>query len=218
MSQVMSQVMGQGMSQVRGRITGRGRRRAFKIVLFLGCLVPLGLLLGGLFDGSLGPNPVEALNRNLGDWALRFLLITLCLRPLAEITGRKSLVAYRRMLGLFAFFYALLHMSNYVIIDLQLDLAAFIEDVLKRNFITIGVVSFVALLLLAATSTKGMIRRLGARNWRRLHWLIYPVSLLGVLHFYMMVRADFREPLLYGAIAAAALAYRVIAARRRVGA
>ncbi len=184
-------------------------RGVFKAGLLLICLVPLGLLVLGLFTGSLGPNPVEALNRGLGDWALRFLLVTLCLRPAASITGRKSLIAYRRMLGLFAFFYAALHMSNYVIIDLQLDLAAFTEDVLKRNFITIGVVSFIALAALAATSTKGMIRRLGGRNWRRLHWLIYPVSVLGVVLFYIMVRADFREPLIYGAICAAALAWRL---------
>ncbi len=102
-------------------------RGVFKAGLLLICLVPLGLLVLGLFTGSLGPNPVEALNRGLGDWALRFLLVTLCLRPAASITGRKSLIAYRRMLGLFAFFYAALHMSNYVIIDLQLDLAAFTE-------------------------------------------------------------------------------------------
>ncbi len=190
-------------------------RHVLKVVLFLACLVPLGLLGLGLFDGSIGPNPVEALNRNLGDWALRFLLITLALRPLAEITGRKSLIVYRRVLGLSAFFYALAHMGNYVIIDLQLDLAAFTEDVLKRNFITIGVICFTALLAMAATSTKGMIRRMGGRNWRRLHWLIYPISALGVLHFYMMVRADFREPLAYGAVMLAALAYRVIAARRK---
>ena len=190
-------------------------RRALKACVFALCCVPAALLVQGLFDGSVGPNPVEALNRGLGDWALRFLIITLAIRPLADLTGRRQFMAYRRMVGLFAFAYAILHVANYAVIDLQLDLAAFVKDVLKRNYITVGMVNIMLLVALAATSTKGMIKRLGGLRWRRLHMMIYAIAPLAVLHYFMMVHADFREPLLYGVIVGALLAYRGAVAWRR---
>ena len=136
-------------------------------------------------------------------------ILTLALRPAAEILKKSEFVAYRRMIGLYAFFYAVLHLSSYIGIDLQFDLGEFVKDVTKRNFIIVGMIAIVLLIPLAVTSTKGMIKRLGGRRWKKLHYLIYPIAILGAFHFFMMIRADFTRPSMYAAVIFVLLAYRV---------
>lgn len=182
---------------------------AAKVLVFAACLGPL-VWLGGQFPDGLGANPIEAINRFTGDWALRFLIITLAVSPVARIKALADLVRLRRMLGLFAFFYAALHLSSYVGLDQFFDGEAIFDDIVKRNFITIGIVTFLLLLPLAVTSTGKMIRRLGARRWKRLHRAVYFAAILAVVHYWMMTKADFREPLAYGAIVAALLILRLL--------
>jgi sulfoxide reductase heme-binding subunit YedZ len=196
-------------------------RLIFKPLVFIASLIPLGWLVFALWsDTALGTlyltsDPVQKLNRELGDWALIFIILTLAVRPAGEILKKGEFVAYRRMIGLYAFFYAILHLTSYVIIDLQLDLNAFVQDVIKRNYITIGILAILMLIPLAITSTKGMIKRLGGRKWRKLHMLVYPIAILGVIHFYMMIRADFTRPIMYGSVIFVLLAYRVRKARQK---
>ncbi len=196
-------------------------RLIFKPLVFIACLIPLGWLVFALWsDTALGTlyltsDPVQKLNRELGDWALIFIILTLAVRPAGETLKEGEFVAYRRMIGLYAFFYAILHLTSYVLIDLQLNLNAFVEDVIKRNFITIGILAILMLIPLAITSTKGMIKRLGGRKWRKLHMLVYPIAILGVIHFYMMIRADFTRPIMYGSVIFLLLAYRVWKARQK---
>lgn len=170
-----------------------------KLGVFVFGLVPFGLLLYGAFNDRLGANPIETLTHGTGDWALRFLLITLAVTPLRRLSGWTMLQRLRRMLGLFAFFYACLHFLIWFWLDQSLSLSAMVEDVIKRPYITVGFLAFVLLIPLAATSTRGMMRRLG-RNWQRLHRLVYAVAVLAVLHFLWLVKADWTEPALYGAI------------------
>lgn len=191
--------------------------RYAKPIVFLVSLVPLALLLqAAVFDvDALGANPIEAINRELGDWALRFLLITLAITPLRQLTGRHELVRLRRMLGLFAFFYATLHVASYTGLDQQFAWDEIVKDIIKRPFITVGFISFVLLLPLAATSTNAMVRRLGGRRWRNLHRLVYVIGAGAVLHFFWMVKSDIREPLVYAVVLAVLLGYRLWTARRR---
>ena len=181
---------------------------ALKTALFILCLLPLALYAAGLWQDTLGANPIEALTRGLGDWALRLLLITLAVTPLRRLSGWAWLLKLRRMLGLFAFFYASLHLIAYLWLDQFFDWAEIGRDILKRPFITVGMATFLLLAPLAATSTKAMIRRLGGQRWQRLHRLIYPAALLAVLHFTWMVKVDVREPALYGVILAVLLGLR----------
>lgn len=182
---------------------------AIKVLLFLLCLGPLANLAYGIYSDNLGANPVEAVIRGLGDWALRFLLLTLAVTPLRRLTGLHWLLRLRRMLGLYVFFYALLHVSTYVWVDQFFDWVAIFDDILKRPFITVGFVAFSLLLPLAATSSNAMIRRLGGQRWQRLHRLVYPISMLAVLHFFWMVKLDIREPLLYALILTVLLGVRL---------
>jgi sulfoxide reductase heme-binding subunit YedZ len=191
-----------------------------KPAVFLLCLGPAAVLLlralqvGGL---TLGANPVAALIHGLGLWGLRLLLLTLAITPLHSLTGWPHWLRFRRMLGLFAFFYLVLHFLAYVVIDQSLDMAILIEDVMKRRWITIGVLGLLLLVPLAVTSTQRMMRRLG-RRWTALHRLIYPAALLGCWHFYWQVKADVREPLAYSGVLALLLLWRwwlERAARRR---
>ncbi len=190
-------------------------RRIFKPLVFLASLLPLGWLIFALYsDEFLGTkymtiDPVQKLDRELGDWALIFIILSLSVRPLAEIFKKGELVAYRRMLGLFAFFYVCLHLSAYIGLNLKLDWNEFIVDVTKRNYITVGIITFILLTPLAVTSTKGMIKRLGGKRWQKLHMLIYPIALLGVFHFFMMIRADFSRPATYLAVILVLLGYRI---------
>jgi methionine sulfoxide reductase heme-binding subunit len=196
-------------------------RKIFKPLVFVASLGPIFWIVFALWSDStlhtnyLGKDPTQNINRELGDWALIFIVITLAVRPIGQaFKPLRDLVAYRRMVGLFVFFYAFLHVLFYVIIDLEglFNIAsagaAFIDDIIKRKFITIGIIALILLLPLAITSTKGMIRRMGGRQWQRLHMLIYFIAPLVVLHFYMMIRAGFSRPIIYGSLIAALLAYR----------
>lgn len=188
-----------------------------KPVVWALALAPLPYLVWLHMTGGAGANPIEFTNRFLGDWALRFLLIALAVTPVRGLTGLNALMRFRRLLGLFAFFYVVLHVSSYVVVDQYFDWAAIWKDIVKRWYITVGMTGLLCLIPLAATSTKGMIRRLGGRNWTRLHRLVYVAAAAGCLHFYMMRKGVQLEPIVYAAIAAALLGYRVVAwARRRV--
>lgn len=188
-----------------------GSIRGLKALLFLMCLVPAGIMALGIFGLAginLGANPIEELIHRLGIWGLRFLLITLAVTPLRYLTGWNWLIRFRRMLGLFAFFYVLMHFLTYAGLDQRFGLTAIFEDVVKRPFITIGFSALILLIPLAVTSTNGMMRRLG-RRWQKLHRLVYLIAILGVWHFYWQVKLDTLEPSVYAAILAALLGYRI---------
>jgi sulfoxide reductase heme-binding subunit YedZ len=187
---------------------------AAKPLLFAASLVPCAWLVWRIVGDDLGTNPIETLNRYTGDWTLRFLLITLAVTPLRRITGWHALVRLRRMLGLFAFFYASLHFLSYALVDQYFDWASIVKDVAKRPYITVGFTSFVLLIPLAITSTNAMVRRLGGRRWQRLHRLVYAIAVGGVVHFLWLVKSDIREPLIYAVILAALLGYRLLARRQ----
>ena len=189
----------------------RAFRRVSKPVVFLLASAPALWAAAGAFNLagiSLGANPVEALLDLFGLWSLRFLLLTLAVTPLRNWTGQTWLLGYRRMLGLFAFFYVSLHLATYVVLDQGLRLAPLVEDVLKRPFITIGMLAMVLMLPLAITSTRGWMKRLG-RGWKRLHRLVYAVAILGVWHYYWQVKLDTLEPLVYAVILLILLAERL---------
>jgi sulfoxide reductase heme-binding subunit YedZ len=192
-------------------------RRALKPVLFVLCALPIAWLLArafGLGGLGLGANPVDELMDRLGAWGLRLLLATLCVTPLAVTLRKPWLMGLRRMLGLFAFAYLALHFLTWLVLDQWIDLPAIAADVVKRPYITAGFTAFVLLVPLAVTSTRGWMRRLGAR-WHRLHRLIYPAAVLGCTHFWWQVKADWREPAVYAALLAGLLGWRLLRARRR---
>lgn len=180
-----------------------------KPVLFVLCSVPLVWLVWDGVTNNLGANPVETVRRYTGDWTLRFLLIALTVTPLRRLTGWHVVIRLRRMLGLFAFFYACLHFVSYIWLDQFFMWDAIIEDILDRPYITVGVASFLLLIPLAVTSTNGMVRRLGGRRWQRLHQLVYVIAVLGVIHFLWLVKSDISEPVIYGAILALLLGFRL---------
>lgn len=182
---------------------------ALKTLLFLVCLLPLAHLAWAFQQDSLGANPIEALTRSLGSWALNFLLITLTVTPARKLTGWAWLGHLRRMLGLYAFFYALLHLTSYLWLDQFFVWQDIAHDILKRPFITVGMAAFVLLLPLAATSSHYAIRRLGGRRWNELHRTVYVIGLLAVLHYAWLVKLDVTTPLLYGLLLVALLGFRV---------
>ncbi|MDE0157646.1 MAG: sulfoxide reductase heme-binding subunit YedZ [Gammaproteobacteria bacterium] len=173
--------------------------RWVKPVLFLLCTLPFCVLVYNGFTNNLTANPIKEITHFTGEWALRFLLITLSITPLRKITRRNALIRFRRMLGLFAFFYACLHFSTYLVLDQFFDWNEIVLDVAKRPYITVGFTAFVLLIPLAVTSTNRMAQRLG-NNWRRLHSLIYPIAVLVIFHYLWLVKADILPPLIYGAI------------------
>lgn len=181
----------------------------YKVTLFLVCLLPFALLINGAVSNSLGVNPVETIIRSTGDWTLYFLLITLGVSPARQLLGFKSLIRYRRMLGLFAFFYGCMHFLSYIWFDQFFDIAEILKDIVKRPFITLGFISLLLMSLLAFTSTNKMMQRL-KRNWKRVHQLIYPIAVMGVLHYFMMTKADYKQPLILAVILMVLLGYRVI--------
>jgi methionine sulfoxide reductase heme-binding subunit len=192
-------------------------RRLIKPALFLLCLIPLLTLIWRAFEltgTNLGTNPVEEIQDTLGEWGLRFLLITLAVTPLRDWFNAPWLIQLRRMLGLYGFFYVLMHFLTWLILDQGVYWPGIVADISKRPFITIGFAALVLLVPLAITSTNGMMRRLGKR-WKQLHRLIYPIVLLGVWHYYWQVKADTREPLVYLAIAAVLLGWRLWKRRPR---
>jgi len=180
-----------------------------KVVVFLVSSIPFMLLGWGLLRGDLGINPVETLQHTTGDWTLRFLVFTLAITPLRKTFKLPELIRYRRMLGLFAFFYVVLHFITYLGPDQSFNLSGMWDDVAKRKFVTVGFAAFVLLIPLAATSTSGMIRRLGGKRWQALHRLIYVCAILGVIHYYWLVKSDVRKPLFYGALVGILLFWRV---------
>ena len=188
-----------------------------KPLVFASALIPLAWITWTAVASGLGPtgplgaNPIEYINRFLGDWAIRFLLLALAVTPVRGITGWTPLIRFRRMIGLFAFFYACMHLSSYIGLDQFFDWTEIWKDIVKRNYITVGMVNFVLMASLAATSTKGMIKRLGAKRWTKLHKLIYVIGIAACLHFYMMRKGVQLEPIIYAGICAVLLAYRVVA-------
>ena len=189
--------------------------RAIKAVVFVVALAPLARLALGVvaFPEWLGTNPAEFITRSLGDWTLRFLLLTLTVTPLRRVTGWHWLLRLRRMLGLFAFFYGVVHLTSYVAFDHVFAIDEILKDIVKRPFITVGFTALALMTPLAMTSTNAMVRRLGAHRWTALHRLVYPIAVLGVVHFWMMVKRDITEPAIYAVVLAVLLGYRVAVAR-----
>lgn len=183
------------------------KSRWTKVLLFLACLVP-GALLAWTVYSTLLANPIEYITHTTGDWTIRFLLITLSITPLRIIFRQPNLVRFRRMLGLFAFFYGSLHFMTWFALDKWFSLHDMWKDVLKRPFITAGFTGFMLMAPLAVTSTAGWVRRMGYKRWQRLHRLIYFSASAGVIHYYWLVKSDIRLPVMYGAILAVLLAYR----------
>jgi sulfoxide reductase heme-binding subunit YedZ len=181
-----------------------------KIAVFVLCLGPLAWLVWGASQNELGGNPVEYITHSTGDWTMRFLLVTLLITPLRKISNQQYLIRFRRMLGLFAFFYGCLHFITYLWLDQSLDLASMSRDIAKRPFITAGFAAFVVLVPLALTSTKKMIARLGGKRWQMLHRLIYFSGVAAVVHYWWLVKSDIRKPLLYGVILALLLSLRFL--------
>jgi methionine sulfoxide reductase heme-binding subunit len=192
-------------------------KRAAKVFAFVAALVPAGLLVRGMLTGNLGVNPAETIQLETGRWAFKFLLLSLAVTPIRRITGWNLVIQYRRMLGLFAFFYAALHLLSYWSFDLVFAVGDFAADVVKRPFIALGFAAFVLLVPLALTSTKGSIRRLG-RNWTVLHRLVYVSAIFAALHFIWKVKVFTGDPVWYAAALALLLAFRLfwaIKTRRR---
>ncbi len=184
--------------------------RRLKPLVFALCLAPLLHLGWKAFNGKLGANPIEVITRSTGLWTLIFLLITLSITPLRKITGRLWLIRFRRMTGLFAFFYGCLHLMTYVWLDKFFDLHEMIADIGKRRFITMGLTAFLLMVPLAITSTRKMIQRLGGKRWNALHRLIYASAAAGVIHFLWLVKKDLRQPERYAAVLALLLGYRLV--------
>ena len=184
------------------------KRRLLPAAVFLLSLAPLALLLFDALNDRLSANPIDDITDATGTWTLRFVLLTLAVRPLSRVNGLGALAGRRRMLGLFAFFYGTLHLTTYLWLDQFFDVDAILHDVAKRPFITAGVSAFLLMVPLALTSTTGMIRRLGGRRWKALHRLVYVTAIGGVIHYLWLVKADRQRPLIYGAIVALLLGYR----------
>ena len=190
-------------------------RSTAKLILFIIGLAPLTWLVTALTCDSIygtilmSVDPVQKLNRELGDWALIFLIVTLSVGPLSKILKRKNLIALRRMLGLLTYFYVVLHLASYIIIDLQLDWHEFVKDVTKRNFIILGMTSVVLLTPLALTSNNISLKILGSKSWKKLHYLVYPAAIIAIIHFFMMIRADYHRPIIYASLLFALLIYRI---------
>jgi sulfoxide reductase heme-binding subunit YedZ len=185
------------------------RLRLTKTIVFLAALIPLARLVWKYFQGALGANPIEVITHTTGDWTLILILTTLSITPLRRITRQYWLIGLRRMIGLFAFFYGTLHFLTYIWLDKFFDVHDMLHDVAKRRFITVGFSAFVLMVPLAVTSTNGWIRRLGGKNWQRLHRLIYLTGILGVVHYAWLVKADLRKPIEYAIALSILLAYRV---------
>ena len=176
---------------------------------FVAMAAPLAGLVAIALGGGLGANPIEFITRYLGDWALRAVLVALAATPLKIIFGWTWPVRMRRMLGLWAFAYVSLHLTNYVGVDQFFDFAAIAKDIVKRTYITLGMTAFVILAVLAATSPKAMVKKLGAKTWRRLHTLVYGAGVLGCVHYFMMVKADTLPPAIHAGVLGALLGVRV---------
>ena len=181
-----------------------------KPIFFLLILFPSLLWIYQFITGNLGVNPIERIMDEFGLMALRLIILTLIITTLANLKNLKSIVVYRRMIGLFAFYYVSLHFSTYIFLDHFLDITFIIKDIIKRPFITFGFISFLCLIPLAFTSTNNMLKKLGFKLWKKIHYLIYPAAILSSFHFYMLVRADKTEPMIYMGIIIILLLQRII--------
>ena len=186
--------------------------RWIKPLVFMLCLVPLVWLGVDAYEDRLGANPIEAITHSTGTWTLVFLLITLSVTPLRRLTGINALIRLRRMLGLYVFFYACLHVVTYFWLDQFFDWPAIVKDIIKRPFITVGFFAFVLLIPLAVTSTNAMVKRLGGRRWQLLHRLVYVIAIAGVVHYLWLVKKDLTQPLIYAAALSVLLGYRLLRA------
>lgn len=182
-----------------------------RLLIFINGIVPLALLMWDGFNGNLGANPVEFFLRTTGVLTLIFLLLTLAVTPLRKIFGWNELIKLRRMIGLYSFFYVCLHLVTYSVFDKSLSFSAIVTDVWQRPFIAIGMISFLMLVPLAVTSTNAMIKRLGGKNWQKLHRLTYLAAIGGVIHYWLIVKSDIFYPLLFGLVLATLLGYRIYA-------
>jgi methionine sulfoxide reductase heme-binding subunit len=182
-----------------------------KVFVFLLCLAPVGFIAWNLFnDPTATADPARFLEHATGDWTIRFVVITLAITPLRKLLHQPQLIRFRRMVGLYAFFYVFVHFSMWVVVDHYFAWSDMWADVLKRRFITVGFSAFVLMTPLAITSTAGWIRRLGGRRWQRLHQLIYVIAILGVIHYAWLVKSDERWPIFYGVLVGLLLAYRLV--------
>ena len=182
-------------------------QRFSKACIFIISLIPFTLLLYNALNDNLGANPIEVITHSTGDWALNFLLITLSVTPLRKLTGQNLLIRYRRMLGLFAFFYVCMHFLCFLVLDHFFDWQTIIEDIIKRPYITVGFIAFILIIPLAITSSKSMMMKLG-RSWNNLHRLIYLICPLGVLHYLWLVKSDITAPLIYAIIYITLMSFR----------
>lgn len=203
------------------RISATIVRRRIKPAVFVALLLPLVWLVWnwylavGAQPSALGANPIEFTNRYLGDWSLKYIVGGLALTPLSVLTKSKHWIVFRRMVGLFAFFFVILHVSSYVVLDHFFDWTAIWKDIVKRTFITIGMISLLLLIPMAMTSTAKMIKRLGGKRWRNLHRSIYVIGPLVVVHYNLMVKGNQLEPLLWGGALAVLLLFRLVQWRRK---
>ena len=185
------------------------KAKYLKPIVFLACLVPLGRLAWKAYNSALGANPIQVITWSTGTWTLVFLMVTLSITPVRKLTKQYWLIQFRRMMGLFAFFYVCLHFTTYLWLDQFFDLHSIYKDIYKRPFITVGFTGFVLLIPLAATSTQWAIRKLGKR-WQKLHRLIYLAATAGVVHYYWLVKKDIRVPVIYAAVLGVLLLYRIV--------
>jgi sulfoxide reductase heme-binding subunit YedZ len=184
-------------------------KKWIKAAVFLLCLAPVGRLSWLALQSGLGANPIEYVTHDTGDWTLIFIVLTLSITPARKLLAQPQLIRFRRMLGLFAFFYGCLHFSTYLVLDKFFDIQEILQDVGRRRFITIGFTGLVLMIPLAITSTAGWIRRLGGRRWQMLHRLVYATALCGVVHYYWLVKSDTRKPVSYGIALFLLLGYRL---------
>lgn len=190
--------------------------RTLKIIIFLLALVPLGRLVGWTMMDMLGANPIEKVLRQTGYWTLTFLTLTMAVTPIRQLTGIVWIGQFRRMLGLFAFFYSLLHLGTYLVLDQFFDWASILKDIVKRPYITIGFAALVLMIPLAVTSTDGMLRALGGERWRKLHRLIYVITFGGIIHFWWLVKKDVTEPLTFAMIYLVSMIVRTVIKHRNL--
>jgi sulfoxide reductase heme-binding subunit YedZ len=184
--------------------------KTLKLTVFFACLAPLGWLIWAIFTGNLSANPLDDITDTTGRWTLRFLLITLAISPLRQLTGWNSAIRLRRMLGLYAFFYGSLHFITYLWFDMFFDFAEVLKDIPQRPFITAGFIGFILMAPLAATSTKKWISRLGGRRWQLLHRLVYVSAIAGVIHYLWLVKLDIRYPVRYAIVLGLLLGFRLL--------
>jgi sulfoxide reductase heme-binding subunit YedZ len=191
----------------------RWSRVVAKSCVWAVCLAPFLRLAWRIWHNDVTPNPIEFITHFTGDWTIRLLVATLAITPLRKLLRRPELIRFRRLIGLFTFFYACLHFATYLWLDHNFDMAAILKDVAKRPYVTAGFTAFVLMIPLAVTSTAGWIRRLGGKRWQRLHQLIYISAVAAVIHYYWLVKSDIRLPALYGALVALELGYRLAAGK-----